>query len=310
MKEKRNERPRGSLQLYPILGKVHTGGNERTGFAVFSSVITAVMAAATVSVEALEKYFPPSLSGWRALLQPVMRPTKRALAGVSFELAAGQAVALAGPNGAGKTTLLRILATLLLPTRGRVMIGGFDAARQPAQARRQFGYHTSGDEGFYGRLTGRENLIFFAAMNNITGADARSRIARVAQWIGIDSQLDEQVRTYSTGFAHRLALARALLHDPQILLLDEPTRSLDPVAAADFRSLLKKEIVGRRGTTLLFASHAPAEIDDIADRLILLNEGRMVANDRPQTLRAATGAPTTEAAIAQLIRRPLAAARS
>src|SRR5580704_15654414 len=114
-----------------------------------------------IAVEALEKYFPPARSGWRALLQPFSHPTEKALAGVSFTIDCGEAVALVGPNGAGKSTLLRVLATLILPTRGRAAIADCDVERQPSGARRQFGYHTGGDEGFYTRLSARENLSFF-----------------------------------------------------------------------------------------------------------------------------------------------------
>ncbi|MGB0034022.1 MAG: ABC transporter ATP-binding protein [Candidatus Acidiferrales bacterium] len=261
----------------------------------------------TLSVEALEKYFPPALSGWRALLQPVARPTQRALAGVSFTVDRGEAVALVGPNGAGKSTLLRILATLILPTRGRATLGGFDVEHDAARVRRQFGYHTGGDEGFYGRLTARDNLVFFAAMNNITGPEASERISRVAGWMGIGGELERQVRTFSSGVSHRLGLARALLHGPAVLLLDEPTRSLDPLAAADFRRLLKEDLVRGRGTTLLFASHTLTEIEEIADRVVLLEEGRMIACDSPRGLRASTGAATLEGAIARLTRHPVAA---
>jgi ABC-2 type transport system ATP-binding protein len=256
-----------------------------------------------IAVEALEKYFPPARSGWPALLQPFSRPTERALAGVSFTIDRGEAVALVGPNGAGKSTLLRVLATLILPTRGRAALGGVDVERDGPGARQQLGYHTGGDEGFYGRLSARENLAFFAAMNNIAGSHARERIAAVAHQMGIDDQLSRQVRTFSTGMTHRLGLARAVLHDPPILLLDEPTRSLDPLAAADLRRLLKEDLVRRNGTTLLFASHTLSEIEEIADRMILLNAGRVVACDTPRGLRAATGTATLEDAIARLSRQ-------
>ena len=262
------------------------------------------MAEHAISVEALEKYFPPARSGWRTLLQPFSRPTERALAGISFTVNRGEAVALVGPNGAGKSTLLRVLATLILPTRGRATLGGIDVERDGSRARQQLGYHTGGDEGFYGRLTARANLDFFAAMNNLTGARARERIASVARQMGIDDQLSRQVRTFSTGMTHRLGLARALLHGPAILLLDEPTRSLDPLGAADFRRLLKEDLVRQHGTTLLFASHALSEIEEIADRMILLNEGRVIACDTPRGLRASTGATTLEEAIARLARHP------
>jgi ABC-2 type transport system ATP-binding protein len=263
------------------------------------------MSSLAIVVEALEKYFPPALSGWRAFVQPVARPTELALAGVSFTVGRGEAVALVGPNGAGKSTLLRILATLIIPTRGRAVLAGFDVERDAAGARSQFGYHTGGDEGFYGRLSGRQNLTFFAAMNNITGVDARERIARVAESMGISEELDRQVRTYSTGMTHRLGLARALLHGPSILLLDEPTRSLDPLAAADFRRQLKEELVRGRGTSLLFASHTLSEVEEIADRLVLLEAGRVLACDTPRGLCASTGTATLEGAIKQLAHHPM-----
>jgi ABC-2 type transport system ATP-binding protein len=260
------------------------------------------MSSPAIAVENLEKYFPPALSGWRAFLQPMAAATQRAVAGVSFSVARGEAVALVGANGAGKSTLLRILATLIVPTRGSASLGGYDVERQAAEARKQLGYHTGGDEGFYGRLTGRANLSFFAAMNNIDGAQARERIAEVAAMLEISGDLDRQVRTYSTGMTHRLGLARALLHWPSVLLLDEPTRSLDPLAAADFRRLLRDEIVRRRGTTLLFASHTPAEVEQVADRVVLLDGGKAVACDSPGGLRDRTGATTLAEAIEGLMR--------
>lgn len=260
------------------------------------------MPAPAILVESLEKYFPPARTGWRALLQPVSRPTERALAGISFSVQPAEVVAIVGPNGAGKSTLLRVLATLIIPTRGRAAIGGCDVEDEAARARYQFGYHTGGDEGFYTRLSGRENLAFFAAMNNISGAEARSRIKLAAERMGIGAELDRQVRTYSTGMTHRLGLARALLHEPAILLLDEPTRSLDPLAAADFRRLLKDDLVRRHGTTLLFASHTLSEVEEIADRVILLEEGRVVAFDSPRGLCAKAGATTFADAITRLAR--------
>jgi ABC-2 type transport system ATP-binding protein len=284
----------------PILLVLALNSNDRTGFAEVLSVITIGMPAPAISVESLEKYFPPANSGWRALLQPFARPTECALAGISFAVQPGQAVAIVGSNGAGKSTLLRILATLILPTRGRAFITECDVERHPSRARRQFGYHTGGDEGFYTRLSARENLSFFAAMNNMSRAEARTRITLTAERMGIGAHLDRQVRTLSTGMTHRVGLARALLHQPAVLLLDEPTRSLDPLAAADFRRLLKDDLVRKRGTTLLFASHTLSEVAEIADRVLLLEAGRITAFDSPRGLCSATGAANLEDAITRL----------
>jgi ABC-2 type transport system ATP-binding protein len=140
-------------------------------------------------------------------------------------------------------------------------------------------------------------------MNNMSRGEARESIARVAEQMGLSSDLDRQVRTFSTGLTHRVGLARALLHQPAVLLLDEPTRSLDPLAAMDFRRLLKDDLVRQRGTTLLFASHTLSEVEEIADRVLLLEEGRAIVFNSPSGLCAQTGAANLEGAITRLARR-------
>lgn len=261
------------------------------------------MAAHAILVENLEKYFPPARSGWRAFAQPFARPTFCALAGISLVIKPAESVALIGANGAGKSTLLRILATLLLPTRGRAEIGGADVARDAARARSRFGYYTGGDEGFYGRLTGRENLRLFAAMNNLSRLDTSRRISEIMGLLALGEFLDRQVRTYSTGMVHRLGLARALLHGPRILLFDEPTRSLDPLAASDFRKFLRQEIIGRLGTTLLFASHTLSEVEELATRVAVLDQGRLNAFDTPRNICATARASRLEDALSHLVPR-------
>ncbi len=256
-----------------------------------------------VLAESIEKYFPPTYSGWRTLLLPLAKPTQRALAGVSLAVEPGEVMALIGENGGGKSTLLRILATLLLPTRGRAWIAGFEVARDAARVRQHLGYYTGGDEGFYSRLSARENLQFFATMNDVFGAEARRSLARVVELMGLGGVLDHPVRTLSTGMVHRLGLARALVHGPPVLLLDEPTRSLDPLAAAEFRRFLKDDIIGRHGTTLLFASHTLSEVEELADRVALLEAGRLLACDSVRALRASTGTASLDQALEKLSRR-------
>jgi ABC-2 type transport system ATP-binding protein len=255
-----------------------------------------------IDVQNLKKYFAPATAGWRAFLQPFVRATHCALAGVTFNVEPGECVAIMGPNGAGKSTLFRILATLILPTEGRAAINGFDVFAQAQGTRRQFGYHTGGDEGFYTRLTGRANLAFFAAMNNLNSDEIARRISAVSETLRIADALDAQVRTLSTGMTHRLGLARAILHEPSVLLLDEPTRSLDPLAASDFRRLLKEDLVQRHGTTLLFSSHSAAEVEEIADRVVLLEKGRVAAFDTPSRICTLAGAPNLEEAAPKLMR--------
>ena len=256
-----------------------------------------------LSVENVEKYFPPAATGWRALLHPVSRLTVPALRGISFELKHGEVLAVVGANGAGKSTLLRILTTLLIPTRGRAQVCGFDVAREPGKVRLQIGYHTGADACFYSRLSGRENLNLFAGLNNLSAKETSRRIEELTDLFGLGQLLDRQVRTLSTGNIHRLGLARAMLHQPSVLLLDEPTRSLDPLAAADFRRFLLDQIVGQRGAAVLFASHSLAEVEQVAGRVAVLDGGRLVGCDTPAGLMAAAGARTFEQSLEILTRR-------
>ena len=256
-----------------------------------------------LDVENLEKYFPPAASGWRALLHPVSQLSVPALRGISFDVKQGDVLALVGANGAGKSTLLRILTTLLLPTRGEARVCGFDVATEPAKVRLQIGYHTGADSCFYSRLSGRENLNLFAGLNNLSREDTSRRIAELTDLFGLGTLLDHQVRTLSTGNIHRLGLARAMLHRPSVLLLDEPTRSLDPLAAAEFRRFLLQRIVGEFGTTVLFASHTLAEVEQLANWVAVLDCGRLLGCDTTEGLKTAAGAGSLEQSLEILTRR-------
>ena len=251
-------------------------------------------------VEEIVKFFPVPQTGLRAFLNPFAPLTHPALLGVSFQVGTGQVAGLIGANGSGKSTLLRVLATLLVPTRGHASVAGYDVERNASQVRARLGFHSATDGGFYSRLTARENLNFFAAMNNLFDAEAARRLDELTELMGMGEFLESQVRTLSTGQVHRLGLARAMIHRPSVLLLDEPTRSLDPMAAAEFRRFLKTQLVDRHGTTVLFASHTLAEVEQLADRVILLDKGRLVACDSPRGLRQATNSTTLEEVLERL----------
>jgi ABC-type multidrug transport system ATPase subunit len=258
-----------------------------------------------ILVDNLTKRFPPAYSGWRTLLQVVAPATVRALGGVSFRVEEGKILALVGENGAGKSTLLRILSTLLVPSRGRALIAGFDVEREPAQVRRHIGYHSGADFGFYGRLTGRENLEFFASMSGLSRNETEARISELAEHLGLAPALQRQTRSLSSGTINRLGLARAILHRPSVVLLDEPTRSLDPVASAEFRALLRGQVRGE-GTTVLFASHILSEVEELADHVALISGGSLVAFDTPQGLLAKTGSASVQQAIETMLTRAAA----
>ena len=280
-------------------------GNLRGLSSVARHVITWLVPDPAIILDSLEKWFPPALSGWRAFLQPFTPPTSPALRGISLEVKQGEAVALLGANGAGKTTLLRILATLLLPTRGSASLAGHDITREPAAVRRQIGYHAGSDLGFYSRLTGRQNLRFFGRLNHLSDEFSAARIEILSDRFGLRGVLDRQARVLSSGTIQRLSLIRALLHQPKVLLLDEPTRSLDAIAAADFRHFLKTEVLARQDTSLLFASHTMREIELLADRVAILDAGKLLAFDTPTTLRARTLSSSLEEAFARLTGRHL-----
>jgi ABC-type multidrug transport system ATPase subunit len=249
---------------------------------------------AAIKVESLAKSFPPARSGWRTFFQPFEKPTAVALAGVSLEVREGEALALLGANGAGKSTLLRILATLLVPTRGSARVAGRDTVHESREVRRRLGYHAGTDHGFYARLTARQNLLFFGKLNQLSNSAANQRVSQLAGQFHLGETLDRQVRTLSSGTVQRLSLARALLHQPKVLLLDEPTRSLDAIAAAEFRRFLKSEVLRHGQTSLLFASHTLPEVELLADRVAVIDAGRLLACDTLSTLKRSTGASSLE----------------
>jgi ABC-type multidrug transport system ATPase subunit len=152
-------------------------------------------------------------------------------------------------------------------------------------------------------LTAHENLRLFATLNNLSSAEAASRIAHLAELLHLGPVMDRQVRTFSTGTVHRLGLARALLHRPSVVILDEPTRSLDPLAAAEFRRFLRDEVVRGQGATVLFASHTPAEVEQLAARVMLMHAGRSLACEAPARLCVQAGTETLEQAIELLLQR-------
>src|SRR6267143_4372865 len=217
----------------------------------------------------------------RSLLELALRPLRRAervtaLAGLSLETRAGEIFGLLGPNGAGKTTFLKVLAGLVLPTEGRAFVNGVDVARDDRAVKRSIGFVTSDERSFYWRLTGRENLDFFARLYGLDAAGARRASADLLKEMDMGSVADRQFLTYSSGMKQRLAIARALLHDPPVLCLDEPTRSLDPIAAKHLRRFVIERLNRERGKTILLATHNLQEAEEMCGRLVVLDRGRVL----------------------------------
>ena len=205
---------------------------------------------------------------------------------VSFSVEPGELFGLFGSNGAGKSTLIRMLTTLLAPTRGTATVNGFDILRDELRVRASVGLVASDERSFYGRLTCRQNLAFYAALQNVPRAQIRQRIAGALDLFGLLSKADAPFQSLSTGQKQRLNMARALVHDPPILFLDEPTKSMD-VQTADFvKGLIKDELVARQRKTIVFISHELYEMDNFCDRVAILAEGQLRAIGSPEELSA------------------------
>jgi len=247
------------------------------------------MSNALIHVEGLVKRFPVSRSWSAALRHPLDRDRIEVLRGVSLEVPRGGFFGLLGPNGAGKTTLFKILATLVQPEAGRVMIAGIDGLRDPAAVRRVLTPVIADERSLNWRLTGRENLELYAALYGVPRREVRALSTRLLATIGLTEAADRRVGTYSSGMKQRLLIARALLSRPTVLLLDEPTRSLDPVSARDFRRFLREEIADRQGCTVLLATHDADEAFELCDRLAVLHRGRLVAQGTARELARVAG---------------------
>ena len=221
----------------------------------------------------LAKSFAKKRSLRELVTRPFAVPERvEALRGVDFHVKTGEIFGLLGPNGAGKTTLVKILACLVLPDRGRAVVGGSDV-RKENDVKPKIGLVHSDERSFYWRLSGRENLSFFARLYDVPGKQIAPRIKLLLEKVDLTADADRRFSDYSSGMKQRLAIARALLHDPPILLMDEPTRSLDPESSRSLRAFILDELKGRDGKTILLATHNLREAETLCDRLAILVQG-------------------------------------
>jgi len=207
-----------------------------------------------------------------------------AVRGINFAIAEGELFGLLGPNGAGKTTTIKILTTLLLPTSGEARVLGFDVARETKQIRRRIGYVFGGERGLYDRLSGLDNLRFFADVYRVPARDQRARIGELLELVGLDGRERERVETYSRGMRQRLHIARGLLHDPEVLFLDEPTIGLDPVGGRELRVMIRALVDA--GKTVLLTTHYMFEADELCDRVAVIAGGEIISEGTPSSLKA------------------------
>ncbi len=234
------------------------------------------MSEKAIVVHDLTKRFPVGRRFGGMIRQPCYHRWVAALDGVNLEIKQGEVFGLLGPNGAGKTTLLKILCTLLLSSEGHAFVNGYDVVSAPQRIRQSVGYCLDTERSFYYRLSGIQNLAFFATLNNLDSQKSTSRIAEILKIVELNGAADTPFMNYSKGMQQKLGLARALLTDPSIILLDEPTKSLDPGAAKEFRSFLRTILAERLGKTILMVTHSLEEARECCDRVAIMDQGKIV----------------------------------
>ena len=219
----------------------------------------------------------------RVRREPDKRDRFRAVDGIDLVVEPGEIFGLLGPNGAGKTTTMKMLATLLIPTSGTIRVLGIDPLERPREVRARLGAMLSGERSLYWKLTGRENLEYFAALYHVPPHETKTRIANVLAAVKLADRADDYVERYSTGMRQRLALARALLPNPPLVVLDEPTVGLDPQSSRDLRDRVRE--LKAQGRTVLLTTHYMEEADQLCDRVAIIDHGRIVALDTPAALK-------------------------
>jgi ABC-2 type transport system ATP-binding protein len=243
---------------------------------------------AAISIQNVSKTYPVPLAGTRKFFRMKERAPVEALSGVTLEVGEGEVFGLIGRNGAGKTTLAKIIATLVQPTEGSVNVRGFDSVREESRVRAQVGLASAEERSFYWRLTVEQNLVFFSRLYGLGTRDGAHRIEELLELFELTALRRRRFGELSTGNKQRMAVARAMLNSPPVLLLDEPTRSLDPLAAATMRGLIGSLARGPRPVTILLTSHNLAEVEELCERVAVISRGRIRAVDEPHSLRAAS----------------------
>ena len=238
-----------------------------------------------IEVEGLTKYFYPQRKVWQIIptRKGMLQNRITALENIDLHIAEGELFGLLGPNGAGKTTLVKILSTLILPTSGTAVVNGYSIHRE-LPVRASIGLVTGEERSFYWRLTGRDNLKFFAMLQNISPREFPKRLNKIGDMLELDTFLDRRFDSYSSGMKQRLAIARGLLHGPKILFLDEPTKNLDPIAAGALRETIKR-LAHKEGHTVILVTHQLHEAEELCDRIAIMHKGRIKVVETIENIR-------------------------
>ncbi len=235
-----------------------------------------------IEAKSISKTFVSRKGFWRTHAKSTL-----AVEDISLSVKKGELFGLLGPNGAGKTTTVKMLSTLLLPTSGSISILGLDILKDTKEIRKRIGFTFGGARGLYARLSAEDNLRYFAELYGLAPEVTRKRIVELLDMVGLASRADDRVETFSSGMQQRLHLARALIHDPELIFLDEPTVGIDPVGARELRATVKNLI--SLGKTILLTTHYMAEAEELCDRIAIVNKGKIVAEGSPSSLKKRIG---------------------
>ena len=231
-----------------------------------------------IEVNHLRRIYRPKIGVFRQTVKEVL-----AVDDISFDVEQGELFGMVGPNGAGKTTTVKMLTTLLIPSFGNASILGFDVVKKANEVRKRIGFIFGGERGLYWRLSGIDNLRYFASLYHVDPEVTKRRIPYLLELVGLKDRGKERVEGYSRGMKQRLHVARTLLHDPEVLFLDEPTIGLDPVGARDFRQVILD--LQSQKKTILLTTHYMFEADALCQRIAVINSGNIVALDTPSGLK-------------------------
>ena len=270
-----------------IIESTPAGVSDVIALAPAAAAAHEVAAPAAISIEALNKRFALTRTWNEILSAPFTHRYAQALTDVNCTIERGEFFGLLGPNGAGKTTLFKILATLVIPDSGRVVVNGFDCVRQVRDVRRQLVPVVADERSLRWRLDAWENLRLYAVLYGVPKAEMKSRIESVLEVVGLSDTGTKTTGQFSSGMKQRLLVARALLARPRVLLLDEPTRGLDPLSARSLRHVLKEDVCRGQGCTVVLATHNAEEAFNVCDRVAILDRGRLLTTGRASRLAEA-----------------------
>lgn len=218
---------------------------------------------------------------------------------ISFEVNPGEIVGLLGENGAGKTTTMRVIATMMTPSKGEVKVNNFTITKEPDNVRKNLGVLFGGDVGLYDRLTARENIAYFAELNGLSKADTEERIKYLAKACQITDFMDKKAKGFSRGMRQKVSIARSIVHDPKVMLFDEPTTGLDISAARSIHDFIRQ--CKKEGKAILLSSHSMYEVEKLCDRVIMMHKGKVIESGTLDEIREKYNNPDLEEIFVSLI---------